>query len=45
LLAGVVEYAAGWRALNLAVLPLLCGVGLALVQRMRTLRGHACAPG
>jgi MFS family permease len=45
LLAGVVEYAAGWRALNLAVLPLLCGVGLALVQRMRTLRGRACAPG
>jgi MFS family permease len=42
-LAGVVEYAAGWRALNLAVLPLLCGVGLALVQRMRTMRGRARA--
>ena len=33
--AGVVEYAAGWRVLNLAVLPALGGVGLALVRRMR----------
>lgn len=35
LLAGVVEHAAGWRALNLAVLPLLAGVGLAVALRLR----------
>lgn len=33
LLAGVVEHAAGWRALNLAVLPLLGLVGLAIASR------------
>ena len=31
LLAGVVEHSAGWRALNLAVLPLVAVVGVALV--------------
>jgi len=33
LLAGVVEHVAGWRALNLAVLPLLGLVGLAIASR------------
>lgn len=32
-LAGVVEHAAGWRALNLAVLPLVGLVGLAIASR------------
>jgi MFS family permease len=35
LAGGVVEYTAGWRALNLAVLPLLAGAGLALIRRAR----------
>jgi MFS family permease len=34
LLAGVVEHAAGWRALNLAVLPVLGLVGLAIASRI-----------
>lgn len=33
-LAGVVEHAAGWRALNLAVLPLVGLVGLAIASRI-----------
>jgi MFS family permease len=36
LLAGVVEHAAGWRVLNLAVLPLLGLAGLAIALRMPT---------
>jgi MFS family permease len=36
LAAGAVEYTAGWRVLNLAVLPPLCVVALVLVRRMRT---------
>jgi MFS family permease len=35
LLAGVVEHTAGWRALNLAVLPLLAVTGLMVVLHMR----------
>lgn len=35
LLAGVVESTAGWRALNLAVLPLVGVAGLAIALRMR----------
>jgi MFS family permease len=41
LLAGVVEYTAGWRVLNLAVLPLLSVAGLALALRMRAIRDRA----
>jgi MFS family permease len=33
LLAGVVEHTAGWRVLNLAVLPPLCLAGLALARQ------------
>jgi len=36
LLAGVVENTAGWRALNLAVLPLVGVVGLAIALRTRS---------
>jgi MFS family permease len=35
LLAGVVEHAAGWRALNLAVLPVLALAGAAIALRLR----------
>jgi MFS family permease len=35
LLAGVVEHSAGWRALNLAVLPLIGIAALAIALRMR----------
>ncbi|HEY0476658.1 MAG TPA: MFS transporter [Kofleriaceae bacterium] len=35
LLAGVVEHAAGWRALNLAVLPFLALVAAAIALRLR----------
>jgi len=41
LLAGVVEYSAGWRALNLAVLPLVAIAGLAIALRLRTSREAA----
>jgi MFS family permease len=41
LMAGVVEYTAGWPVLNLAVLPPLCLVGVALARRMRTDRDRA----
>jgi MFS family permease len=34
LLAGVVEHTAGWRALNLAILPVLGLVGLAIASRI-----------
>lgn len=34
LLAGVIEHAAGWRALNLAVLPVLGLVGVAIASRI-----------
>jgi MFS family permease len=39
LLAGVVEHAAGWRALNLAVLPLLGLVGLVIASRSHVTPG------
>jgi MFS family permease len=35
LLSGVIEHTAGWRALNLGVLPLLGAVGLAVALRLR----------
>jgi MFS family permease len=41
LVAGVVEYTAGWQVLNLAVLLPLCMAGLALVRRLRTDLGRA----
>jgi MFS family permease len=41
LLSGLVEHTAGWRALNLAVLPLLAIVGVAVALRLRATRGHA----
>jgi MFS family permease len=40
LLAGVVEHTAGWRALNLAVLPLLTLVGMAIALRLRGRRAR-----
>lgn len=41
LLSGVVEHTAGWRALNLAVLPVLAVVGVAIALRLRATRAHA----
>jgi MFS family permease len=43
LLAGVIEYSAGWRALNLCVLPLLCLVALAIAPGMRA-HGDRASP-
>jgi MFS family permease len=43
LLAGAVEHTAGWRVLNLAVLPLLSGVGLAVALRLRSDRAQDIA--
>lgn len=40
LLAGVVEHTAGWRVLNLAVLPLLAVVGLGVALHMRLHRAQ-----
>jgi len=43
LLSGVVEHVAGWRVLNLAVLPLLAVVGLGIALRLRTHRAQDSA--
>jgi MFS family permease len=43
LLAGVVEDTAGWRVLNLAVLPLLAVVGLGIALRLRAPRAQEIA--
>jgi MFS family permease len=43
LLAGVVEHSAGWRVLNLAVLPLVGVAGLAIVLRARSGRDASAA--
>jgi MFS family permease len=43
LLAGVVEHMAGWRSLNLAVLPFLAAVGVAIALRLRPPRGQGGA--
>jgi MFS family permease len=39
LLAGVVEHTAGWRVLNLSVLPVLAVVGLGVARRLRGVPG------
>lgn len=44
LLSGVVEATAGWAALNVAVLPLLAAVGLAVATRLRASPGHGVSP-
>jgi len=43
LLSGVVEHTAGWRVLNLAVLPLVAMVGLGIALRLRANRAQELA--